>query len=815
MGKFDSVDIKEVSGDIIGIGIDGNGNIIGKDISIVINQAHDFGLNLLSSNYFNDYRSTEQDLKDWKNGFSFKLEAIKQKMEYRRNIIDKIKDKLENEHRLIIVGDSGTSKSTVLMEIICEYFDNGYKVLYNFGETEIMNVTELVQFVEGLLKGNNKVLIAVDNVHNERTAAIFYIIDQLSNYHLSKNLLFVLTARLPEFDWFTNDRLNTVDESYRESIRKFVQVSKYRYELEPFTMNEIEEFIKMYQDLGTTVSNIKSDNLAAQIFDTTKGLPIMVKFYIFGKGLEEDVEDRYYRYLTDPPTVTEQQSSLTRIQVMLICALLDIANLPITNKLLEKMGILSTAYDLENAMLYQYSDELWKTLHPRWDMELLSFLYSGKNKSILLKRKEDLKKALVSIFNISDESITASTIQTVYDIASSKKIPINVVESSTDIPNYLNSETKFNLYLLAIALTYRNLQMYTEMLSNCNRALELKPGDVTALNAKALSLGLLKNYEESLKCCDEIIETDRNDVGAWTNKGLALNGLRKYNEALECWKTAVEIDDNYVDTWNRTSNSSKEIKGYDDSVLRRVLVIKFAGKAISYAFMKKYEQALECSSRALEIDENNSDNLNSRAWALNGLKRYEEALECSNKALEYDSNRAWTLTNQAWALNGLKRYEEALECSNKALELNVDTTNFSAWNNKAAALNGLKRYEEALECSNKALKLSPFNDWGWFIKGLILNGLKRYEEALECSNKALELDVNNDWTWNNKAWALINLSKNEEALECSNKALELDPRCAWAWNNKLIALNRLGKYNEATECSNKASKLDPVTIPNW
>ena len=55
------------------------------------------------------------------------------------------------------------------MEIICEYFDDGYKILYNFGETEIKNAVELVKFIEGLLKVKNKVLIAVDNVHSERT----------------------------------------------------------------------------------------------------------------------------------------------------------------------------------------------------------------------------------------------------------------------------------------------------------------------------------------------------------------------------------------------------------------------------------------------------------------------------------------------------------------------------------------------------------------------------------------------------------------------------------------------------------------------
>jgi tetratricopeptide (TPR) repeat protein len=73
-------------------------------------------------------------------------------------------------------------------------------------------------------------------------------------------------------------------------------------------------------------------------------------------------------------------------------------------------------------------------------------------------------------------------------------------------------------------------------------------------------------------------------------------------------------------------------------MLIRILIVKLAGKGMSYAFMKKYNESLECSNKALELDPNNSDNLNNKAWALNGLKRYEEALECSNKALKLDPN---------------------------------------------------------------------------------------------------------------------------------------------------------------------------------
>ena len=163
-----------------------------------------------------------------------------------------------------------------------------------------------------------------------------------------------------------------------------------------------------YKSQQVTESKSFKENLsdlATKIFDNTKGHPIMVKFYVFGKGLEEDVQDRYYRYLFDQST---SQNDIIKIRTMIVCSLLDIGNLPITDKLLEEMNLLSHAYDLEHALLYQYSEGLWKTIHPRWDMELLSFLYNVENKSILSKRIEYLKTAMDSIFNISNEYIPSN-----------------------------------------------------------------------------------------------------------------------------------------------------------------------------------------------------------------------------------------------------------------------------------------------------------------------------------------------------------------------------------------------------------------------
>ena len=61
-----------------------------------------------------------------------------QKKEYRRSaLINEIKSMLEDKRRMLLVGESGTSKSTILMEILTDYFVEGYEILYNLDGAEL------------------------------------------------------------------------------------------------------------------------------------------------------------------------------------------------------------------------------------------------------------------------------------------------------------------------------------------------------------------------------------------------------------------------------------------------------------------------------------------------------------------------------------------------------------------------------------------------------------------------------------------------------------------------------------------------------
>ena len=73
-----------------------------------------------------------------------------------------------------------------------------------------------------------------------------------------------------------------------------------------------------------------------------------------------------------------------------------------------------------------------------------------------------------------------------------------------------------------------------------------------------------------------------------------------------------------------------------------------------------------------------------KAYALYNLGRYEEAIKCYDKALEIDEKYVNAWNNKGNALCNLGKYDEAIECYDKALE--IDDKFVDAWNNKGVAL---------------------------------------------------------------------------------------------------------------------------------
>ena len=149
------------------------------------------------------------------------------------------------------------------------------------------------------------------------------------------------------------------------------------------------------------------------------GDPIMVKFAVIGQGLEKDIEEMIDRYLR----------SQQEMKTMLICSLLDLSIIAITDRILERCGVLESAYHLNGSILYRNAEGVWRTKHPRWDAGLFSFLYGNNTRMILSNsRKQDLKDSLVAIFEMREEIVTYSAIMALYDMARRNFVSIEIFE---------------------------------------------------------------------------------------------------------------------------------------------------------------------------------------------------------------------------------------------------------------------------------------------------------------------------------------------------------------------------------------------------
>jgi tetratricopeptide (TPR) repeat protein len=717
--------ISEAAGVVIGSNIHVEGGI---NVTTVIQEIKSSGLKFLPPDYFQlNKRSSYQGFDKWKNGFPFKLQDIMHGHHFQRtDIINEIINKLDDnngDHALLLLGKSGTSKSILLMDIICHYFKNDFIVFYNFGEEEIKDVYDLEDSLRTRLKDGNKILVAVDNIHDKKTATIFSVIDSIRSYGEKKdNIRFILTGRQPEFDRFVNDRLDTLSEPVRQSIQNLhKQIS---YSIPNFTPIEIQSFLERYKNedevKGFVTNNnfdynklfIENDqvtlnNISSLIYEKTNGDPILLKFFIFGKGFANDVEYRFFNYM---------KSSDMKLQSMLLCVILDRAEIPISGELIDKMNIRESLFELTDETLTFLEDEdRWKTIHSKWDLELLAYLYNIKDYAILEKRKKLLRKALELLMdNLSNEKDRFSIFGFLYDSTTidtenNQKLPLTMVEKIVTnkknlIDTYLNENSRYILYGYYIAKIYFDLKLFKEALDATEKAIKISPNKPSLLVGKGMILDEKGQYQEAIKCYDEIItKLDPKYVIAWNNKGIVLGKLQQYKEEIKCYDEIItKLDPKYVSAWynkgfalGNLGQYKEEIKCYDE------IITKLDPKYVSAWYMKgnalyrsgQYQEAIKCYDEIItKLDPKYVSAWYNKGWALTKLRRYHEAIEYYDKALEIDSNDKYALDGKGYTLINLGRYDEAIEYFNKAL--NIDP-------NYAVALEHKKISEEKLRNKTK------------------------------------------------------------------------------------------------------------------
>lgn len=411
-----------------------------------------------------------------------------------------------------------------------------------------------------------------------------------------------------------------------------------------------------------------------------------------------------------------------------------------------------------------------------------------KKKNIILKK--DIAKKFSEVGDVAYSECTTNS----HELKEDAKIKLDEILAIDTLINKSKQDT----------VNIKNRKQKSSFLS--------KLGDAISSNTK---LGKLKI---------EIYNLEKNKNSAITDFGDTLFICHKKGEdTLSClsdlWSEIEDIDNIISKNEEDASNIHKILDGSKFEIDEKIseknekTAKEWTYDAVDLFSSNKYDEAVECCDKALNLNLENENAWTVKINALRKLRRNSEAIECIDNSLDIYPEKSSLWIFKGLALHDLEKYEKAIVCFDKALE--IDSEDEDAWNHKGNALRSLNRGDEALTCFDKALQINPKDAISWHNKGNTLNELKRFEDGIDCYDKVLEIDPENAKTWQNKGTSLIMLKRCNEAVTCLNQSLELDSNNIFGWVFKGQALEYLKKFDEANICFDKALELDSKNSDIW
>ncbi|KAF0144671.1 MAG: protein kinase [Nitrospirae bacterium] len=138
-----------------------------------------------------------------------------------------------------------------------------------------------------------------------------------------------------------------------------------------------------------------------------------------------------------------------------------------------------------------------------------------------------------------------------------------------------------------------------------------------------------------------------------------------------------------------------------------------------------------------ELTELEAWELLNKGVSLDSLGKYQEAIACYYKALEINPGYGFAWNNKGNALGMLGKYQEAIACYDKALEINPGDG--FAWHNKGVVLKSLGKHQEAIAYYDKALEINPRDAEAWLGKALSEDEIGRGQDAAFSYKRFIEL----------------------------------------------------------------------------
>ena len=268
----------------------------------------------------------------------------------------------------------------------------------------------------------------------------------------------------------------------------------------------------------------------------------------------------------------------------------------------------------------------------------------------------------------------------------------SVKENTRQLADGSMDEDKWNSR--GVALHY--LQEYYEAIKCFDRATWIMSTFAEAYYNKGTTLLQIGNYHEAIRCFDIAMQLKPNYLEALNSKGLAFNELAEYDSALECFTQVIEntkSDPRYYlhdyalnnKAWSN-ANKGRTYEALDD--LKKMLsrnkrqAFVLDTKGFIFYQLKDYDKALDQLNQAIYDTIAGPEDkyvFYHKGNIYSKKKKYDEAIECYDRAIDIDSNFAEAYNDKAVTLYYKDDYNGAIENVKKALRIKPTLT--SAYEN--------------------------------------------------------------------------------------------------------------------------------------
>lgn len=247
-----------------------------------------------------------------------------------------------------------------------------------------------------------------------------------------------------------------------------------------------------------------------------------------------------------------------------------------------------------------------------------------------------------------------------------------------------NVKNKNADYLLAVECFKKNDFNKTVKLCKKIKSSKNKNGEVNYLFAMALTQ--LKNYSEACIEIENAIENNKNKIEYYIYKGNLRREMKDYEEALSAFQKALLINKKDIEAlyWTSVTMYQMGQKKSALNIINTALLVEKNNKLLILkakclediddfnGALEEYKKILEISSKEIKAQLGMGD-------LLRRMFRYDEALECATKAMEIDAENINCYLLKSVIYKDIQKIEDSINVLDLGLKVkpNSEQANFN------------------------------------------------------------------------------------------------------------------------------------------